>query len=51
MNVKLLCHPLSKNLKENYDSLLFEILNGQGIFRTASMREIVYLCYCLGWCL
>jgi len=40
MNVKFLCHPLSRNLKD-YDSMLFEDLNGQGIFRTASMREIM----------
>ena len=40
---EVLCHPLSKNLKENYDSMLFEVLNGQGMFRTASMREIISL--------
>lgn len=41
MNVKFLCHPLSKNLKENCDSRLLEVLNGQGIFRKASTREII----------
>lgn len=36
----ILCHFPSNELKENYDSMLFEILNGWGVFKTASVREI-----------